>query len=116
MSRTIRDNSCSRTNFTDEWIQSQANRITKLSTKDQKSYKSVEDKQQRMINILKQQREEDVTKQKLKRVANELNIIKDHLLNTILKYEQLENEGGELETYETDLSRLKSIKTLFEKL
>ena len=116
MSRTIRDNSGTRTNFTDAWIQSQANRITQLSTKDRKTYKSVEEKQQRMINILKQQREEEETKQKLKRIATELNNIKDHLLNTILKYEKVEEEGTELETYETDLSTLKSIKTLFEKI
>jgi hypothetical protein len=116
MSRTIRDNSCSRTTFTDAWIQSQANRITQLSAKDRKTYKSVEEKQQRMITILKQQREEEHTKQKLKRIATELNDIKDHLLNTILKYEKVEKEGAELDTYETDLSTLKSIKTLFENL
>jgi len=116
MSRTIKEHPCSRSNYSDEWIQSQANRITKLSTKDKKLYKSVEDKQQRLINILKQDRVEEETKQKLKHVAIELNIIKDHLLNKILKYEKIEREGTRLQTYETDLNILNSIKLLFEKL
>jgi hypothetical protein len=41
MSRTIRDNSGTRTNFTDARIQSQANRITQLSVKDRKTYKLI---------------------------------------------------------------------------
>ena len=37
MYETIRDNSGARTNFTDVWIQSQANIITQLSAKDRKT-------------------------------------------------------------------------------
>jgi tRNA-dihydrouridine synthase len=116
MSRTARDNSYGRANYSDAWIQSQANRITQLSTRDKKTYKSVEDKQHRMINILKKQREDDQKKQKLRRIANELMEIKSQLLKASLKYEMIERTGSGLDDYVKDLSTLKSINTLFEKI
>ena len=46
-----RTNTTNRGRFTDEWIHSQAARITILSASDRNTYKSVKDKQQGVIDI-----------------------------------------------------------------
>jgi len=103
----------SRKLMTDEWIQSQAARITILSASDRNTYKSLKDKQQGVINILVQRRKVEDKKSKLRCIAKEFDQIKDLLLDKIGKYETVEREGQEIgSTYNSDLNTLKSIKSL----
>ena len=116
MSRKRRDSSGGRVPFSDGWIQSQADRIKILSDKDRRTYNSVEEKQKWMIDILTQRREKEVEKCKLRRIAKEFDEIKNHLLEKVNKYKNIEREGIEIDTYEHDLFTLKSIKKLLEKI
>lgn len=116
MSRKRRDNSGGRVPFSDNWIQSQANRIKILSDKDRRTYNSVEEKQKWMIDILTQRRDKEVEKCKLRRIAKEMDEIKAQLLEKVNKYTKIEREGIVIGTYEQDMLTLKSIKNLLEKI
>jgi len=108
-----RTNTTNRGRFTDEWIQSQASRITILSASDRNTYKSVKDKQQGVIDILLQRREVEDKKSKLRCIAKEFDEIKDLLLEKLGKYERVEREDLEIDsTYDSDLATMKSIKAL----
>ena len=103
--------------FSDSWIKRQAERIQNLSENDRKKYNSVEEKQQWMINILTQRREEEANKCKLRRIAKEFNEINNQLSEKINKYKKIEREGfGEDSTYEHDMAMLQSIKELLGKI
>ena len=103
--------------FSDSWIKFQADKIDNLSEKDRRTHKTVEEKQQWMIDILTKRREEEGNKCKLRQITKEFNEIKDLLLEKINKYKQIERESFDKDnTYEADMLMMKSIKKLLEKI
>ena len=101
--------------YSDNWIQSQAERITTLSDTDRRTYNSIKEKQQGVINILLQRRDEEDNKRKLRRIAKEFDEIKNLLLDKIGKYAAIERDCQEVDdTYESDLKSMKAIKKLLQ--